>query len=293
MWVKRNIYLMSMTQNPAQLIEDIASISYRTQRFAERKHPKMIKFLSGRQVPFDQFGLRKDPEIGKPLPGYSKDDRIVSEIIESSSVKVVKFIIAIGHHAMLRNCNATFMMENITRKASLHFLRYQFCHFNMQSQKYKNQGDFEYLLPDDEIAPPGSIRKIENCMKTLQSLYEDLRMTGIDPEWSRCVYPNNIAQTMTMTTNFEQLRHMCDCLCDDDYVGENQQIMMDILRIMKGAAPEFFHDYELSEDGRSAYRKGSKYQRNKKVNWTLPKDQKADFGLEVVAEPRGKETDIE
>lgn len=289
--VERNIYLLSMTPNPGELLEKIASISYRTQRFMERVHPKMIKFKSGRQVPFDQFKLEKDPEVGKPLPGYHKDDVVVAEVIEASYVRVVKFVIAIGHHALLRNLNATFMLENITRKGALHFLRYQHCHFNMQSQKYKNQAGFEYLLPDEGDAPPGVRNQISNYMETLQHMYEDLRKTGIDPEWSRCCYPNNIAQTMTMTTNFEQLRHMFDCLCDDDYVGENQEIVMDMLKIMKREAPDFFFDFIVREDERSAYRKGFKYSRNKKVNWTLPAEQKSELGLDVPRIP-GEETEI-
>lgn len=292
MEVKRNIRLMAMTPNPGELIEDIASISYQTQRFFDRKHPKMIKFQSGRQVPFSEFGLERDPELGKPLPGYSKDDLIVVEIIEPSYIKVVKFILAIGHHALLRNCHATFMWENITRKGALHFLRYEFSYFNMQSQKYKNQGSFEYLLPDESECPPGYRRKLENCMKVIQTMYEDLRQTGADPEWTRAVYPNNTAQIMTFTTNFEQLRHMCDCLCGDDYVDENQKIMMSILKIMKEKAPEFFHDFVISEDGKSAKRRASKYARNKHVNWMLPPDRKAEFGLETPKPVPGTESEI-
>lgn len=292
MEVKRNIYLMAMTPNPGELVEKIASISYQTQRFFDKIHPKMIKFKSGRQVPFDEFKLEGDPELGKPLPGYSKDDEMVVEIIEPSYVKVVKFLMAIGHHAMLRNCTATFMLENITRKGALHFLRYQFCVTNMQSQKYKNQGSFEYLLPDESDCPPGVRKELVNCMEVIQTMYEFLRKTGIDPEWSRGVYPNMTAQTMTLTTNFEQIRHMCDCLCGDDYVGENQEIMMDILKIMKTEAPEFFHDFKIADDGRSARRQGSKYSRNKHVNWMLPADRKEEFGLEIPKPVPGTETDI-
>jgi len=292
MEVKRNIYLMSMTPNPGELVEKIGSISYQTQRFFDKIHPKMIKFKSGRQVPFAEFKLESDPELGKSLPGYSKDDEMVVEIIEPSYTRVVKFLMAIGHHAMLRNCYATFMLENITRKGALHFLRYQFCHTNFSSQKYKNQGDFEYLLPDENNCPPGVRTELANCMEVIQTMYEFLRKTGVDTEWSRGVYPNITAQTMTLTTNFEQIRHMCDCLCGDDYVGENQEIMIDILKIMKKEAPEFFHDFVMSEDGRSAKRRGARYARNKHVNWMLPADKKEEFGLDVPKPVPGTETDI-
>lgn len=283
-----------MTPNPGEHIEQIAQISYQTQRFFERVHPKLIKFKSGRTVPFDQFKLAEDPEIGKPLPGYTKDDVVVAEIIQPSYVNVVKFVIAIGHHALLRNCNVTFMLENITRKASLHMLRYEFCHFNMQSQKYKNQGDFEYLLPGiwGDPVPPGGREVIQSQMAICQHMYEENRRMGLDPEWSRSAYPSNIAQTMTITTNFEQLRHMFDCLADDDYVWENRYIVMQMLKAMKESAPVFVFDYTISEDGLSAKRRGSKYSRNKHVNWSLPASMKSDFGIEVVHVP-GKETDIE
>jgi len=291
--VKTRIELLDITQKPGELIERIAEISYRTQRFMERKNPKLVKFISGRTVPFDELGLEEEPTIGEPLPGYSKDDVAVSEIIQPSWEKVVKFLLAIGHHAIFECCHVTFLLENITRKAALHLLRYRFCTFNMQSQKYQPQGGFNYLLPQGNQAKPGTRRMIDNYMKTLQSIYEDLRKTGIDPEWSRCCYPNNVAQTLTMSTNFRQLRHMFDCLCDDDYVPENQSILLEMLKIVKNIEPVFFHDYEIAADGKSAIRRAKKYARNVHVNWNLPKEMRAEFGLDIPQQPKGKETDID
>lgn len=289
MEVKRKITLLSSTPEPGELVEKIASVSYRTQRFAERQSPKMYKFVSGRQIPADQFNLEGDPEIGKPLPGYRKDDVAIAEILNPSYVNVVKFILAIGHYSLLRNVHACFLFEGITRKSALHFLRYEHCNTNMQSQKYKNQQDFEYVLPEKDDVPPGVREQIKNYMQTLQGMYVDLRRTEIDAEWSRCVYPNNIAQTMTFETNFEQYRHLFDCLCDDDYVDENQKICLEMLNLLKGEAPEFFHDFVIREDG-TAYRRGAKFARNKKVNWNLQPEQKTSYGIDV---PQVKKDEVE
>ena len=290
--VKTEIQLLNITQNPGELIEEIAEDSYQTQRFAEKKHPRLVKFMSGRVVPFDELSLDEDPEIGKPLPGYHKDDVAVSEIIPATWIRVVKFLLAIGHHKPFETCHATFRFKNITRKAALHLLRYEFCVTNMQSQKYQPQNGFNFLLPESDEAAPGARRAIMNSMVQAQASYEHLRSMNIDPEWSRCSYPNNIAQTMTFSTNFRQLRHMFDCLCDDDYVTENQRIMMAILQIMKLEVPEFVYDYIISQDGKSAERRGSKYARNKNVNWMLTPTMKEELGLEVPKQPKGEETDI-
>ena len=150
----------------------------------------------------------------------------------------------------------------------------------MQSQKYKNQGSFEYVLPEADESKLGDRPAIQQCMREIQHMYEKLRKLGLDSEWSRGVYPNICAQTMTFTTNFEQIRHMCDCLCGDNYVDENQKIMMDILTIMKREVPLFFHDFVIAEDGKSAYRRGAKYARNKFVNWMLKPADRTKFGLD-------------
>lgn len=271
MEVKRQITLLNATQNPGELVESVASISYRTQRFYEKKRPKIVKFKSGRTIPFSELGLSEDPVVGEMLPGYKKDDVLVTEIIPPSWVKVVKFLLTIGHHSIFRCCNATFLLENITRKSALHFLRYQFCHTNMQSQKYKNQGSFEYLLPTDDESTFAERLKLESYMKAIQNMYNSLKRTNLDAEWIRSCYPNNIAQTMTLSTNFEQIRHMCDCLCGDDYVSENRDIMVDILKIMKREAPVFFDDFIISKDGKSARRRRFDKARNKQVNWAPPK----------------------
>lgn len=292
MEVETNVTLLNVTDDPGPLVEDIASISYQTQRFYAKKHPRLVKFASGRVVSLDELGLEEDPEAGKPLPGYSKDDVYVAEVIPATWERVVKFLLAIGHHNPFECCHATFLLENITRKASLHLLRYKFCVFNMQSQKYRDQGSFEYLLPPVGESPPGTRRMISNMMGAMQGFYEELRKTGIDPEWSRCVYPNNAAQAMTMSADFRQWRHIFDCLCDDDYVPEDRFIMMKILRVLQDECPVFFDDYIVSDDGRSAKRRNAKYARNKKVNWSMSPEMKREFGLEVPGQIKGEEVDI-
>ena len=113
----------------------------------------------------------------------------------------------------------------------------------MQSQKYKNQGSFEYLLPENCESTFAERLKLESYMKAIQNMYNSLKRKNLDAEWIRSCYPNNTAQTMTLSTNFEQLRHLCNCLCDDVYVSENQMIMMDMLKIMKKEVPIFFQDF--------------------------------------------------
>lgn len=293
--VKRKISILNVIDSPGELVEKVASLSYVTQRFSEKICPKSIKFASGRIIPFDQLNLTEDPKIDEVLPGYKKDDLRVIKIISPSYERVIKFLLAIGHHSIFRCCNVTFLLENITRKSALHFLRYGFVSTNMQSQKYKNQADFEYCLPEEYESSPSETQLIKTYMSHIQTMYNELKKTNLDSEWMRCVYPNNISQTMSFSTNFEQLRHMFDCLSDDVYVSENQMIVMSMLKLLKESSPStsiFFNDFVLSEDGRSAVRRGSKYSRNKKVNWNLSDSKKQDFGLEVIAEQRGKETKI-
>lgn len=282
--VKRKISLLDVTRNPGELVENVAAVSYRTQRFKEKTHPKLIEFKSGRVIPFSELNLVEDPVVGQVLAGYRKDDVLVTNIIQPSWVKVVKFLFAIGHYSIFRCCNVTFLFENITRKSALHFLRYQFCHTNMQSQKYKNQGNFEYLLPGKRESTEVERDKLRNYMRTLQGMYESLRRTNLDTEWMRSCYPNCIAQTMSFSTNFEMLRHLFDCLCSSDYVSENQEITMDMLKLMKKEVSVFFDDFIISEDGNSAKRRGSKYSRNKDVNWTLPNKAKKPTLVEEIDE---------
>jgi hypothetical protein len=86
-----------------------------------------------------------------------------------------------------------------------------------------------------------------------------------------------------------------DCLCDDDYVQEDQKVLIEILSIFKKVAPVFFEDYIIDVDatGRKFGRRPrSKQERNMKVNWSLPDEKKREFGLPLQEEPKGKETTI-
>ena len=67
---------------------------------------------------------------------------------------------------------------------------------------------------------------------------------------------------------------------------------MEMLKILKKEAPEFFLDFRISEDGRAAHRKGSKYSRNKYVNWSLPPGKRGDYGIDEVKQVPHQETEI-
>lgn len=274
------VTLLNYTHNASELMEQIAEISYVTQNFGYRKHKKLVKFASGRTIPFDELGLEEDPKIGRKLPGFTKDDKVVSEIVPSSADTVVRFLLTIGHMKPFECVNATFRLDDISRKTALHLLRYEFITTNMRSQKYLNQKQFEYIMPPKNESTPRQRKIMEQGMSTIQSIYESLRESGIDPEWARGVLPNLTSQTMTLGTNLRQFRHLFDCLCNEDYVTENRQVAMEMFSQLRNVLPVFFEDFKtFPKRGvpKRAWR--NKIHRNVKVNFTLSKEQRKAFGL--------------
>lgn len=277
-----HVELLHSTENPARLMESVAGISYVTQRFEEKKRPASVKFSSGRILPCSQIKNMHLVKVGEPLLGYTKDDGVVEEIIPDSADTVVRFLKKIGHYVPFEMCNATFKITGMSRKSALHLNRYRNISTNMRSQKYLNQSQFEYVLPSKASnATKEEIIRYKEFMAEIQRMHDVLRDDfKWDPEDARLVLPNATEQQEVFHTNFRQMRHLFDILCDEGYVMEMHELGMEMLRLLDEAAPVFFEDYELKD--------GEFYQsakRNKcvgcnvKVNWTLGDADKEKLNL--------------
>ena len=272
------VTLLNITQNPGELVEQCASISYVTQRFFERTHPARVVFKSGRTVNLSELKLDHVPVQGEVIPGFTKDDKYVYRVEPASYENVVRWLRKLGHWKLFEMPTATFLIEGISRKSALHYLRYAFLTTNMQSQKYQHQDSFRYVLPVEGEESPETIKEIENCYKTIQSMYERLRLTNCDAEWARIVLPNGTAQTMTLHTNFRQWSHILSCLLDEEYVQENKKVAVRIIRHLKQEAPVFFEDF-VERDNGSWKVPGNN--RNLKVNFGLGSSEKRKLGIET------------
>lgn len=272
------ITLLNITDRPGELVEQCAAISYVSQRFFERVHPARVVFKSGRTIPLSELKLDHIPVQGDVIPGFTKDDKFVYKVEEASCGNVVRFLRKLGHWKLFEMPTATFKIEGISRKSALHFIRYEFLTTNFQSQKYQNQSSFGYVLPEEGEESPENIKKLENAMQICQSLYEDLRSSGLDPEWARGCYTNLTAQTMTLHTNFRQYRHIFNCLVDEEYVAENKKVAVAMLRLLKEKAPIFFEDFIETEPNKW---KIPGEHRNLNVNAGIGNAEKRKLGIDV------------
>jgi len=266
------IELMRHTVEPEELLEELVELSYRTQHFP--KHPALVEFKSGRQVPLTQLkNLTMIPKPGTVIPGFEKDDVEVVKVIPRTAEKAVRFAIAIGHFALFRQVTVTWRVE-LSRKSVLHYLRYQHTAENMVSQKYLDQGQFEFIMPTTRDYPPEELMVYKEAMQTIQSYYERLRNFGWDPEDARLVYPNSALQKFIFTANMETMRRLFDILCDEDYVDEMHRFGLAMLATIKKVMPAFVYDYRFysrNDDGHIyAKRRRRKGGDNVKVNWTDP-----------------------
>lgn len=278
--IKLKVTPLHITPNAAEVVEQIAAISYITQRFSERISPAKVVFKSGRTLPLSELKLNYIPKPGDIIPGFTKDDQTVALLREPSSFNVVRWLRKLGHLKPFEVPTATFKIEGLSRKSTLHYLRYEFISTNMQSQKYHPQDQFNYVLPEPGEESPEVIAKLVKCMENIQGMYEDLRAMGADPEWARGVYPNLTAQVWTISTNLRQWRHILSCLVPEEYVGENQKLAITILKLLKNNPHSaiFFEDFVEQQD--KSWKVPSA-NRNLMVNFSLGATEKRKLGIEV------------
>lgn len=277
--VKLEVEVLGITPNAAEIVEQTAAISYVTQRFDERISPAKVIFKSGRTLLLSELKLNHVPVPGEPITGFTKDDQYVSQVLEPSCYNVIRWLRKIGHHKLFEIPTATFLIKGLSRKSTLHYLRYEFLTTNMRSQKYHPQDQFDYVLPEFPEQPKAVIKKLGKCMSEIQTMYEELREMGADPEWARGVLPNITAQTWVIHTNFRQWRHILQCLVPEDYVGENQKLAIALLEVLANhpSSAIFFEDFKKEQNKWQV----PKSTRNLMVNFSLGPIEKRRLGIPV------------
>lgn len=142
----------------------------------------------------------------------------------SEADRLFRHITRSGHQSTLEHLNYTFAVEGVSRALMAQLTRHRHLSFSIESQRYvkfgseDKSGGFDYITPPsveknknvvvnyndfDETETVGEL--YESAMKTLQSVYDDLRKGGVTAEDCRSILPNAATTNIVMTGNLRTL----------------------------------------------------------------------------------------
>jgi thymidylate synthase (FAD) len=176
---------------------------------------------------------------------------------EDSYKEFIKRIIKLGHFSILEHAYATFKISEISRACSHQLVRHRICSFTQQSQRYVDESNFEYIIPDSVRNNLKAYELFTDFVNKAKSVYIELLKLGIKKEDARYVLPNATTTQIIMTANFREWRHIIELRGNINSQWEIRRIMIEILKILKSYAPNCFEDFEIDEERETIIKKES------------------------------------
>lgn len=114
----------------------------------------------------------------------------------------VKKLMNLRHLATLRFAHAVFKVEGISRVCSHQLVRHPHLSYLQRSQRYVNEGDMEYVVPE-AIKDSDKVNDYLTSLKIATATYHDLIDAGVRKEDARFVLPQSGHTEMYVAGNFQ------------------------------------------------------------------------------------------
>ncbi len=173
---------------------------------------------------------------------------------EGSEKAFIKMLIKAGHLSVLEHAYASFRLSGVSRAMTHQLVRHRICSFVQQSQRYVNESNFEYVIPDSICSDSSLKTKYEKLMENIRQLYKEFLDKGIKKEDARYILPNATTTQIVATANFREWRHIVELRGDKSAHWEIRKAVIEILKILKQHAPACFEDLQIDEEKQVVYR---------------------------------------
>lgn len=186
---------------------------------------------------------------------YSKDSptEIKIPMIETSigdkpdKDKLIEFIkdkLDKKHESCLEHVSFTFAIEGLSRAALAQLTRHRTFKFSVQSQRYINANNFDFVIPDvDE----DSRDVIENTCESLINTYNTLIENGVKKEDARSILPNATTCNLIVTCDLRNFRNFLNLRLCNHAQDEIQELASKMRDLASQIIP--FVDYKVMNCG--------------------------------------------
>ena len=145
-----------------------------------------------------------------------------------------------GHLATLRFAHATFHISGISRACSHQLVRSKFLDFLQQSQRYVNQNDVGFIIPDSLKATPQMEEQTKFLYEDLLNAYNNLIKRGVKKEDARFVLPEATQTSMFVVGNFQAWKDFIKLRANKHAQWEIRELAKAINNELNKHCPELF-----------------------------------------------------
>lgn len=107
---------------------------------------------------------------------YSKSgiSDLMDKLTDEKAAGFVEMLAEIGHESPVEHVTFTFGIEGVSRALLAQITRHRIASFSVQSQRYVNKSDFEYITPPEIEAIPEAAALYEEAMTVTGQYYDKL-----------------------------------------------------------------------------------------------------------------------
>ncbi len=167
---------------------------------------------------------------------YDSNDKAT----DTSREKILPVLLKSGHGSIFEHSSASFKIDGISRTASHQLVRHRMSSFSQRSQRYVNEGDFEFVTPPQIENNPEAQLIYQDTIKNLNEQYQKLIALGIKKEDARFILPNAASTSLVMTTNFREWLHVIDMRVSKHAQWEIRELLVLIWKELYQQAPIVF-----------------------------------------------------
>lgn len=199
---------------------------------------------------------------------YSKSDvtQISEKLTDESAAKFVKHLASLGHESPIEHVSFTFGIEGVSRAFLAQITRHRLASYSVQSQRYVELKDFNYIIPPEVEKDKESLEQflegMENDKKYYNSITEKLSEShkrdflneGLSEEEAekkaqkmaiedaRFALPNSCETKMVVTMNARSLKNFFRQRCCNRAQWEIREVAKRMFALVYPIAPNIFCD---------------------------------------------------
>ena len=194
----------------------------------------------------------------------SEINGILNGLDSEKTAEFIARLMSMGHESPLEHINFTFGIEGVSRSLLAQLTRHRIASYSVKSQRYVNEGKFEYIIPKEIEANPKAkeifISAMEDDVRAYNELtdilfekhYADMLSSGMNEkkakgaaekkaiEDARYVLPNACETKLICTFNARSLLNFFNHRCCERAQWEIRDMACEMLKLVKDICPVIF-----------------------------------------------------
>ena len=146
----------------------------------------------------------------------------------------------LGHESPIEHASYTFAVEGVSRALLAQLTRHRIASYSVQSQRYVDKGEFDYITPSSIENNPDAEDIYNRCMMMIDLCYQELKRLGIPNEDARFVLPNACDTRIIFTMNARSLHNFFRLRCCNRAQWEIRAMADEMLKLCREVSPVLF-----------------------------------------------------